>query len=87
MHGISDDDAHDGKAARETGQRTEIVTAIVLPLQGEHRLRRQAQFVRDSYADAAVADVEGEIAGMRDGVQRFGSCIQLNGSSARNGDV
>jgi hypothetical protein len=34
------------------------------PLQRQHRLRRQAQLVRHSHADAAVADVEAEIAGM-----------------------
>jgi hypothetical protein len=35
---------------------------IALPLQRQHRLRRQAQLVRDGHADAAVADVEAEIA-------------------------
>jgi hypothetical protein len=34
----------------------------VSPLQGQHRLRRQAQLVGHSYPDAAIADVEGEIA-------------------------
>jgi hypothetical protein len=33
----------------------------VLPLQRQNRLRRQAQLVRDSHADAAIADVEAEI--------------------------
>jgi len=35
----------------------------VTPFQGQHRLRRQAQFVGHSHPDAAIADVEGEIAG------------------------
>jgi hypothetical protein len=61
MHRVADHDAHDAKAAAETGQRAQVVAAIVLPLQRQDRLRRQAQFVRDRYADAAVADVEAEI--------------------------
>jgi hypothetical protein len=34
----------------------------VASLQGKHRLCRQPQLVRDSHPDAAVADVEAEIA-------------------------
>jgi transposase len=41
MHGVADHDAHDAKAAAETGQRAEIVTAVVPPLQRQHRLRSQ----------------------------------------------
>ncbi len=62
MHGVADHDAYDAKAAAEAGQRTEVVAAIVLALQRQNRLRRQAQLVRDGYTDAAVADVETEIA-------------------------
>ena len=62
MHRIADHDAHDTKAAAEAGQRAEVVAAVVLALQRQDRLRRQAQLVRDGYADAAVADVEAEIA-------------------------
>jgi hypothetical protein len=36
----------------------------VPPLQRQHRLRRQPQLVRHSHPDAAIADVEAEIAGM-----------------------
>jgi len=61
VHRVSHHDADDAKAAAEARQRAEIVAAIVPPLQRQHRLRRQAQLVRDSYADAAVADVEAEI--------------------------
>jgi hypothetical protein len=57
MHGVADHDAYDAKAAAEAGQRTEVVAAIVLALQRQNRLRRQAQLVRDGYTDAAVADV------------------------------
>jgi hypothetical protein len=62
VHRVSHHDADDAKAAAEARQRAEIVAAIVPPLQRQNRLRRKAQPVRDSYADAAVADVEAEIA-------------------------
>ena len=62
MHRIAHYDAHDAKAAAEAGQRAQVVAAVVLPLQRQNRLRGQAQLVRDGYADAAVADVEAEIA-------------------------
>ena len=62
MQGIAHHDARDTEAAAEASQRAEIVAAVVLALQRQNRLRGQAQFVRDSYADAAGADVEAEIA-------------------------
>jgi len=62
MNRVAHYDADDAKAAAEARQRAEIVAAIVPPLQRQNRLRRQAQFVRDRYADAAAADVEAEIA-------------------------
>jgi hypothetical protein len=62
MEGIADDDGGDLEAAREAGQRAQVFTAIVAALEGQNRLRRQTEFVRDSDADAPVADVEGEIA-------------------------
>jgi hypothetical protein len=62
MNRVAHYDADDTKAAAEARQRAEIVAAIVPPLQRQNRLRRQAQFVRDRYADAAAADVEAEIA-------------------------
>ncbi len=42
---------------------------LLPPLQRQHRLRRQAQLVRHGHADAAIADIEAEIAGMRGGFQ------------------
>jgi hypothetical protein len=69
MHRVANHDAHYAKATAEARQRAEIVAAIVPPLQRQHRLRRQAQLVRDRYADAAVADIEAEIAGMKGGFQ------------------
>jgi hypothetical protein len=41
MHRVADHDAHDAKAAAETGQRAQVFAAIVLPLQRQDRLRRQ----------------------------------------------
>jgi hypothetical protein len=43
------------------------------PLQSENWLRRQPQFVRHSHADAAIADIEAEIAGMGYSFQLFNS--------------
>jgi hypothetical protein len=43
----------------------------------QHRLRRQPQLVRDGHADAAIADVQGEIAGMRGDFQPFAPDFQL----------
>jgi hypothetical protein len=47
---------------------------IVPPLQRQHRLRGQAQLVRHSHADAAVADIETEIA---NSFQRFAPGVKL----------
>jgi hypothetical protein len=41
----------------------------VTPFQGHHRLGGQAQFVRDGHADAAVADIEAQVAGMGNSFQ------------------
>jgi hypothetical protein len=41
MHWIADHDAHDAKATAETGQRTQVVAAIVLPLQRQNWLSGQ----------------------------------------------
>jgi hypothetical protein len=69
MHRIAHHDAHDTKATAEPRQRAQVVALIIPPLQRQHRLRRQAQLVRHSHADAAVADVEAEIARMSDSFQ------------------
>ena len=49
------------------GERAEIfagdAAGAAFALEREHRLGGEAEFVRDGDADAAVADVEGEIAG------------------------
>jgi len=62
MHGIAYHDSRDAKAAAEARQRAQVIALIVFALQRQNRLRGQAQFVGDSYADAAVADIEAEIA-------------------------
>ena len=70
MHRIANHDAHDGKAPRKTRQCAKVIPLIVPPFQGQHRLRRQPQFVRDGNADATVADIEAQIA-------RMGNSFQL----------
>jgi hypothetical protein len=65
MERIADHDANDGKTPGETGQGAQVVVTVVVALQSEDGLGREPQFVGDSDADAAIADVEGEIAGMR----------------------
>jgi hypothetical protein len=45
MHGIADDDTHDIKAAAEAREGAQIVTAVVMALQCQNRLRGQAEFV------------------------------------------
>ena len=62
MQGIAHHDARYAKAPAEPRQRAQVLAPVVPPLQHQHRLRRQTQLVRDGYADAAVADVETEIA-------------------------
>jgi len=65
VHGIAHYDANHAKPPRQAPQRAQVFAAIVAPFQREHRLRRQAQLVRDGHADAAVANVQTEIAKMR----------------------
>jgi hypothetical protein len=48
---------------------------IVPPLQRQNRLRRQPQFVRHGHPDAAVADIEAEIARMRNSFQLLNSWL------------
>jgi hypothetical protein len=69
MHGIAHYDAGDLIAAGQAGEGTQIVALVAAPLEGEHRLSREPEFVADSHADAAIADVEREIAGMGGGLQ------------------
>ena len=64
MHRVSDDDAHNAKPPRQPCQGAEVFARTAFPLQRQNRLRRQAQFVRHSHPDAAVAYVEAEIAGL-----------------------
>jgi len=66
MDGVANNDAYDAKAAAEAGNRTEVVSGNArrwaATLQGQDRLGGEAEFVGDGDADAAVADVEAEIA-------------------------
>ena len=81
MHGIAHHDAHDGEAPAEAGQRTEVVALIALALQRQNRLRCQAQLIRDGNADAAVADIEAEVARMSGGFQFLAPASSLTAVS------
>jgi hypothetical protein len=67
VDGIAHHDADDVEAARQAGDGAEVFSMIVTAFEGEDWLGGEAELVGDSNADAAVADVEGEIAG--DGLQ------------------
>lgn len=73
MNRVANHDADDIEAAAEAGDRTEVVSGNAgrwaTPLEGEDRLSGKAQLVGNSDPDAAIADVETEIAG--DGLQRL----------------
>jgi hypothetical protein len=66
---IAHHDSGHGEAPRQPRQRAEILARIAIPLQGENRLHRDAEFVADGNANAPIADVEGQIAGMGSGFQ------------------
>jgi hypothetical protein len=63
VDGVANYDTDDAKAAAEAGNGTEIISLTVTPFQREDRLGGQAQLVGDGYPDAAVADVQAEMAG------------------------
>jgi hypothetical protein len=75
MHGVADDDADDAKPAAKPRQRAQIVTGDAAvaapPLQRQNRLRRQPQLVRHSHADAAIANIEAQIARLSCDFQLF----------------
>lgn len=63
MFGVAHNNARYSEPAAEPRQRAQIFTPAAAPFEREHRLRRQAQFVRDGHADSSIADIEAEIAG------------------------
>jgi hypothetical protein len=69
MQWIANHDAGHGKTPGQPRQGAQVVAAIVVALQREDRLGRDSQFIGDSHADAAIANVEGEVAGMSRGFQ------------------
>jgi len=78
MHGIAHHDARDAKPPRQPRQRAQVLAAVVAPFQRQHRLGGKSQFVRHGHADAAIANIETEIAGMRCRFQLFTPGFQLN---------
>ena len=78
MKGVADHDSGDAEAVGEAGERAQVLTGIAAPLQGEHGLGSEPQFVRNSDADAAIADVKTEEAGLGGGLQWFNSDFSLH---------
>jgi hypothetical protein len=62
VHRISHHYSHYSKSTRQSRQGAKVLARAALPLQSQDRLRRQPQLIRHSYPDAAIADVESEIA-------------------------
>ena len=76
MHGVAYHDPHHPEAPAEPRQRTEILAPVVPPLQRHNRLRRQTKLIRHGHADAAIADIEAEIAGMWGSFQLLASSLR-----------
>lgn len=66
VNGVADDDGDDGETAAEAGNGAEVFSGDAggwaTALEGEDGLGGEAELVGDSNPDAAVADVESEIA-------------------------
>ena len=69
MDWIADHQSHDGVAACQAGEGAQVFTAVAAAFQGEDRLGGKAELVADGHADAAIADVEAEVARMCGGFQ------------------
>jgi hypothetical protein len=65
MQRIAHHNAHHAESPRQPRQRAQILPLVVTPLQGQHGLRSEPQLIRDSDANAAIADIETEIARLR----------------------
>lgn len=63
QQGKADDEAGDFESAGEAGEGAQVLAAAAAALEGEHGLGGEAELVRDGDADAAAADVEGQITG------------------------
>jgi hypothetical protein len=63
VQGIAYNNSGYGESSRKAGERAQILASLASPLEGEHRLGREPEFVRDRYADAFRSDVEGKKAG------------------------
>lgn len=69
VDGIADDQSDDGVAAGQAGEGAQVFTAVAAAFQREDRLGGKAELVADGHADAAIADVEAEVARMCGGFQ------------------
>jgi len=69
MQRVAHHNSRHAESPAEPRQRAQIVPELAAPLEREHGLRREAQLVGDGNADAAAANIEAEIAGMRNSFQ------------------
>ena len=67
----------------QAGQGAQVFAGVAPAFQREHRLRRQPQLVRDSHPDAAIADIQPEVARMKYVCQLAAPGLQLNASGSR----
>ena len=68
---IADDDCGHLVAAGEAGEGAHIVAGVAFALEGHDGLRGEAKLVGNGDADAAVADVKSEVAGLGLAGQRW----------------
>lgn len=71
MHWIPHYNSHHAKSPAKPRQRPQILARVTPSLKRHHRLSRQPQLVRHSHPDAAIADIETEIARMARGFQIY----------------
>jgi hypothetical protein len=72
---ISNHDACHAEPPAQTRQRAKVVTPAAIPHQRQYRLGRQPQLVRHGYSDAAIADIEAEVARFPAGIHYVTPCL------------
>ncbi len=77
MQRIAHYNTHDPKAPRQPCQRAQIFALVVPSDKRQDRLRGQPQLIGDGNADAAIADIEAQIARMEGSFQLSAPDLQL----------
>lgn len=75
MKGLSHYDTCGTKPTCQSRQRAKVFSPAAMPFQGENGLSREAQLIRHSNPDAAIADIETEEAGLSRRIQALPSRI------------